>query len=1083
MKKYMADLFLRLTSESVRNANARDTDSDADRQNLEELKREASKASGAGIAQNKDQDERNQEAKELQAALLQRQDAIENKHLQHQVQLTDKHVVAQQQLSEASNKTMDTFKNAISEQSQKAVQDLKEQMAIERENHRNSEKYTQEIAMQLISALMPGGQAGPLRGLQGSSQQPLPVALDAQGTPGLPVGQPRLVPDRQRAAGVEAQKLVIALKEQSTPAALEASIRLEELKDLASFQGESGSTADALYAQAVVIYSLTAAVAPVAENCARCGCGHEESPVHMWTCQVGTRRSVVALLKKVYLPVCGFCAADVWPGAFDNFPVVSPPPLAAAADTPGDGGGWSLNLSTRSQTSFRRCPVSAVMEVPEARGAVTLEGQEIRGVRARILAAMGRVREVRELEPVRYAMEMARLGTLESGGEETVLSDHSLLSEVARHCFGKLSSEYRELSSVLKEARDGKNLTLDVIVVPLAQLVMPDKGEMASIEVDGELVFAAADSDTTMEDPEVTAARDQMREDFSDIFQEDLPAGHRPERFEGGYHRINIEPGQKPPSQPVRTIPVPMMEELKRQITKYVELGILRPSSSSYGCPIIFAPKPGGKWRMCCDYRALNNITIKDTYPLPPHDTLLEQLKGARWFSRFDFNQFFHQIPIHPDDIHKTAIRTRYGSYEWTVMPFGLTNAPATALRVGNRAFFDFIDRFLVIFMDDTIVYSPDFDSHVSHVRQFLQRCRDHQFFIRPSKVELFVRSIDFIGHHISEAGLSIIEDGIRAVMAIQPPVSYGPTVRKQPLRRMAKDGKSSLRSFLGMVGQFRRFIPKFSKIVEPLNRLLKDNADFVWESEQQQAFDNLKSAICNAPVLQLPDQKLPSIMEVDGSGTHVGQVVLQDQGKGMKPCGYHSVTLSDTQRRWPIPEIELFAIVEGFRFFRHILLGAPETIVRSDHQPLVYFQSKSTLSPKQARWLDELSEYNFRIEHISGEKNKVADALTRISTLFELTDCLKHIDITEVPVMPPTDPAFIALISSSSAHQLHDIIISQYDRDTFAQPILAKLTSSTSSQSVSSYSFELIQGLIYRKTIYAWQTAVHSTYSQGPYR
>ncbi|KAK3288596.1 hypothetical protein CYMTET_3932 [Cymbomonas tetramitiformis] len=593
-------------------------------------------------------------------------------------------------------------------------------------------------------------------------------------------------------------------------------------------------------------------------------------------------------------------------------------------------------------------------------------------------------------------------------------------------------------------------------------------------EVDGELVFTASDTDTTMEDPEVTAARDQVREDFSDIFQEDLPAGHRPERFEGGYHRINIEPGHKPPSQPVRTIPVPMMEELKRQIIKYVELGILRPSSSPYGCPIIFAPKPGGKWRMCCDYRALNNITIKDTYPLPPHDTLLEQLKGARWFSRFDFNQFSHQIPIHPDDIHKTAIRTRYGSYEWTVMPFGLTNAPATALRVGNRAFFDFIDQFLVIFMDDTIVYSPDFDSHVTHVRQFLQRCRDHHFFIRPSKVELFVRSIDFIGHHISEAGLSIIEDRIRAVMAIQPPVSYGPTVGKQPLRRMAKDGKSSLRSFLGMVGQFRRFIPKFSKVAEPLNRLLKDNAEFVWESEQQQAFDNLKSAICNAPVLQLPDQKLPSIMEVDGSGTHVGQVILQDQGKGMKPCGYHSVTLSDTQRRWPIPEIELFAIVEGFRFFRHILLGAPETIVRSDHQPLVYFQSKSTLSPKQARWLDELSEYNFRIEHIAGDKNKVADALTRISALFELTDCLQHMDISEV--MPSADPTFIALISSSSAHQLHDIIISEYDRDTFAQTILAKLTSSTSSQSVSSFSFELIQGLIYRKTIYGRQLYIPPT-------
>ncbi|KAK3265740.1 hypothetical protein CYMTET_25596 [Cymbomonas tetramitiformis] len=273
-----------------------------------------------------------------------------------------------------------------------------------------------------------------------------------------------------------------------------------------------------------VVHSLTSALATVTENCARCGCGHAESPVQIWTCQVGTKRSAVALLKTVYLPVCGFCSADVWPGAFDNFPVVSPPPLAAATDTPGDGGGmvpqpehsepnespeesgvgshggpggsggddpgWRARRTGGSwrrswRFASRKDEQHALKEALKAmEKAVDKYHKEVEGsshVFGRLLRFVRQVREVRELEPVRYAMEMVRLGTLAGGSEEPVLSDHSLLSEVARHCFGSLSSEYRELSSVLKEARDDKSLTLDVIVVPLARLVMPDKGEMASI--------------------------------------------------------------------------------------------------------------------------------------------------------------------------------------------------------------------------------------------------------------------------------------------------------------------------------------------------------------------------------------------------------------------------------------------------------------------------------------------------------------------------------------------------------------------------------------------------------------------------
>ncbi|KAK3289161.1 hypothetical protein CYMTET_3397 [Cymbomonas tetramitiformis] len=153
-------------------------------------------------------------------------------------------------------------------------------------------------------------------------------------------------------------------------------------------------------------------------------------------------------------------------------------------------------------------------------------------------------------------------------------------------------------------------------------------------------------------------------EEFDDLMKEDIPAGIPPARFDGGHLKIETGPEAKPPSFPIGSIVTPMLEELKKRIKKCIELGFLRPSSSPYGWPILFAQKPGGKWRTCCDYRALNNVTIKDTYTLPPHDTLLEQMQGAKsWFSRFDFNQFFHQILIHPNDIHKTVIRTRYGSY------------------------------------------------------------------------------------------------------------------------------------------------------------------------------------------------------------------------------------------------------------------------------------------------------------------------------------------------------------------------------------------------------------------------------------
>ena len=252
----------------------------------------------------------------------------------------------------------------------------------------------------------------------------------------------------------------------------------------------------------------------------------------------------------------------------------------------------------------------------------------------------------------------------------------------------------------------------------------------------------------TLSQRERDALEKSLREKHRDVFKAFPPSGVPPVRFAGAEMRIEDGDPSKPPASKVIRLNESQLFELRLQLQYYLEQGYIRPSDSAYATPVFFVAKPHTqpvKWRMACDYRLLNAITRRDQYPLPAVDQLVDVLKGAKVFSKMDLSQYFHQIPVHKDSIHKTAITTRYGNFEWLVVPFGIHNAPAIAQRVANVIFHDFLDHFVVIFMDDVLIFSKDMESHQKHIDMVLNRMREHQLYAHPEKCEFFKTEIEYL--------------------------------------------------------------------------------------------------------------------------------------------------------------------------------------------------------------------------------------------------------------------------------------------------------------------------------------------------
>jgi len=283
-------------------------------------------------------------------------------------------------------------------------------------------------------------------------------------------------------------------------------------------------------------------------------------------------------------------------------------------------------------------------------------------------------------------------------------------------------------------------------------------------------------------------------DEYRDVFPAELPAGLPPQRTID--HRIEVIPGSAPPSRPTYRMSDVELAEVKKQLAELQELGFIRPSKSPYGAPILFVKKKDGTLRMCIDYRALNKITIKNKYPLPRIDELLDRLHGATVFSKIDLRSGYHQVRIHPSDIDKTAFNTRYGHYEYLVLPFGLTNAPATFMHLMNSVFADYLDEFVIVFLDDVLVFSRTTEEHKRHVRLVLQRLREHRLYANIKKCEFFQPKISFLGHVVSCDGIGMDPDKVQAIQ------------QWPPLRTVG-----DVRSFLGLAGYYRKFVYRFSHI------------------------------------------------------------------------------------------------------------------------------------------------------------------------------------------------------------------------------------------------------------------------------
>ena len=447
--------------------------------------------------------------------------------------------------------------------------------------------------------------------------------------------------------------------------------------------------------------------------------------------------------------------------------------------------------------------------------------------------------------------------------------------------------------------------------------------------------------------------------EFSDVFPKELPAGLPPKRAVD--HCIELLPGTEPPHRAPYKMSTQALDKLKTQLKELTEHGYIQPSVSPFGASVLFVPKKNGSLRMCVDYRALNKATVRNRYPLPRIEELLDRLGDAKVFTKIDLRSGYHQIRVHPDDVPKTAFKTRYGHFEFLVLPFGLTNAPATFMHLMHSIFREHLDTFVIIFLDDILVYSRSLEEHKTHVRQALEILRKHKLYAKMTKCSFFQQEVEYLGHIVGSDGVKPDPAKIKAIKEW-----------KQP------ENLKELRSFLGLAGYYRRFIQDFAKIATPLTNLTRKKTPYKWTSREDAAFTELKTKLTEAPVLKTADPDQEYIVTFDGSDTAVGAVLSQVYESGDHPVAFESRKMNSAEANYPTHERELLAVIHALRTWRHYLEGKKFKVI-TDHYSLKYLMTQPNLSKRQARWLDFLAEFDYEVIHKPGKSNVVADALSRL--------------------------------------------------------------------------------------------------------
>jgi len=465
----------------------------------------------------------------------------------------------------------------------------------------------------------------------------------------------------------------------------------------------------------------------------------------------------------------------------------------------------------------------------------------------------------------------------------------------------------------------------------------------------------------TETDPDLSNIPPEYHE-FAELFSkreaEKLPP-HRPYD-----HEIPLVPGAKPPFGTIYSMSPTELETLRKYVEENLAKGFLRHSQSPCGAPVLFVKKSDGTLRLCVDYRGLNKITIKNRYPLPLIAELLDRISRAKYFTKFDVRDGYNRLRVASGEEWKTAFRCRYGLFEYTVMPFGLCNAPGTFQHYMNDTFRDFLDQFLIVYLDDLLIYSDNLAEHKRHVRMVLERLRDAGLCLKPSKCQFHVQEVAFLGFIVSSEGVRMDPSKVAAIA-------------EWPVPKSVHD----IRVFLGLANFYRRFIKDFSKVSAPITALLKKNKKFQWGTAAQQAFDQLRNAFTSDPILHHFDPKLATVLEADASDYALGAVISQrDPETGLlHPITFYSRKFNSAELNYEIYDKEMLAIVESMDRYRHYFEGlGHKTTVLSDHRNLSWFTETKMYNRRQARWAEKLARFDFVITFRPGKQSGKPDALSR---------------------------------------------------------------------------------------------------------
>ncbi|GJS48015.1 putative reverse transcriptase domain-containing protein [Tanacetum coccineum] len=403
--------------------------------------------------------------------------------------------------------------------------------------------------------------------------------------------------------------------------------------------------------------------------------------------------------------------------------------------------------------------------------------------------------------------------------------------------------------------------------------------------------------------------------DFPEVFPEDLPGLPPTRQVE---FQIDLVPGAAPVARAPYRLAPSEMQELSTQLQELSDKGFIRPSSSPWGAPVLFVKKKDGSFRMCIDYRELNKLTVKNRYPLLRIDDLFDQLQGSSVYSKIDLRSGYHQLRVRDEDIPKTAFRTRYGHYEFQVMPFGLTNAPAVFMDLMNRVCRPYLDKFVIVFIDDILIYSKTKEEHDAHLRLILELLKKEELYAKFSKCDFWLSKVQFLGHVIDSKGIHV------------------------------------------------------DPIAKPMTKLTQKSVKFDWGEKEETAFQKLKKKLCSALILALLEGSENFVVYCDASHKGLGAVLMQKK----KVIAYASRQLKIYEKNYTTHDLELGAVVFALKMWRHYLYST-KCVVFTDHKSLQYILDQKELNMRQRRWLELLSDYDCELRYHPGKANIVADVLS----------------------------------------------------------------------------------------------------------